>query len=96
VVKTLNFGKVSYWIGRAGVQANKVIVPMNFLMLVYLTVQEQAWVLVLLPFVFCVGMLGLWFDNKKVIESELEYWFSRTPGFRRMEEKLDKLLEDKC
>jgi len=31
-----------------------------------------------------------------VIEQSEDYWFSRTPGFRRMEEKLDKLLEDKC
>lgn len=89
----MDFGKISYWIGRAGVQANKVIVPANFLMLIYLTTQEEPLWLLALPIAALGFLLFLWFDHKKVIEGELSYWFQRTPEFREMLERLRRLDE---
>ena len=80
----MNFGKYSYWIGRMGVQANKILVPGNTLMLVYLTAQQQPWVILVIPIGVVALLLFMFFDHKKVIEGELSYWFMRIPEFREM------------
>ena len=90
---SIDFGKVSYWVGRAGVQANKVIVPANFLMLIYLTTKENPIWFVVLPFAAVGFALFLYFDHKKVIEGELSYWFRRTPEFREMHNDLKEIKE---
>ena len=87
----VDFGKISYWIGRAGVQANKVIVPANFMMLIYLTTKENPIWFVLLPFAAVGFTLFLWFDHKKVIAGELSYWFNRTPEFVEMKEDIEEI-----
>lgn len=87
----IDLGAISYWIGRGGVQANKVIVPANFLMLIYLTTQENPMWLLLLPFAGLGFLLFLWFDHKKVIEGELSYWFNRTKEFRKMASDLEEI-----
>ena len=86
-----NLGKISYWVGRTGVQANKFIVPSNFLMLVYLTTKENPMWLWVLPVAAVVGLLFVWFDHKRVIEGELTYWFDRNPRFRKMQEDLEEI-----
>ena len=87
----VDIGKISYWVGRAGVQANKIIVPANFAMLVYLTTQENPLWVMLIP----LGIVGfavfLYFDHTKVIEGELSYWFRRTPEFREMQSDIKEI-----
>lgn len=87
----MNLGKISYWIGRAGVQANKIIVPANFLMLIYLTTRENPLWLLLLPFGVAGFALFMYFDHKKVIEGELGYWFDRNPRFQAMQNDLEEI-----
>lgn len=89
----VDLGKISYWIGRAGVQGNKIIVPSNFLMLIYLTTQAEPIWLLILPFAAIAFILFLYFDHKKVMEEELSYWFRRTPEFREMHENLQILVD---
>jgi hypothetical protein len=80
----VNFGKYSYWIGRMGVQANKILVPGNTLMLLWLTAEKEPLILFAIPLGVIAMAVFVFFDHKKVIEGELSYWFMRTPEFREL------------
>ena len=101
VVKTLklDLGVISYWYGRLGVQANKIMIGTIYLITIYEMIQVNTLAVFLLP----LGLAGLavlgFIDNNKAIEGELAYWFKRNPEFRKMvarQKKIIKLLEDKC
>ena len=72
-------------------QGNKIIVPMNYLMLLYLAAETQPLFWLALP----LGAAGLaaliWFDNKSVMEEELAYWTDRNPRFRKMIEDIEEI-----
>ena len=87
----LMFGKISWWIARTGVQANKIIVPANFAMLVYLTTKENPIWLTLIPFVLIGGMMFMWFDRKKVVGEELAVWFDLNPRFKIMQKDIEEI-----
>jgi len=80
----VNLGKYSYWVGRMGVQANKILVPGNTLLLLWLTAEKEPLILLAIPLGVIAMALFVLFDHKNVIEGELSYWFMRTPEFREM------------
>lgn len=63
---------------------NRFVQPANFLMLIYLTSQEQPLAWLLLPAGLTFIVLWIWFDHNKVLESELDYQFKRNPMMRDM------------
>ena len=89
----MNLGKLNYWFGRVLTAGNRVVQPMNFLMLIYLTSKEQplAWLLVPAGFIFA----GFWyaFDTRKVIHGELAEWFDRNPRFVEMQSDIKEIKE---
>lgn len=80
----MNLGRLNFWFGRVLAQGNKVLSPLSFLMLVYITIQEQPMFLLMIP----VGVIGIifwiWIDTRKVLEEELDYGYRRVPMLREM------------
>ena len=80
----MNYGKINYWFTRVTTMANRFIQPANFLMLLFLTAQEQPLALLLLPVGIIAAGLWIWFDHHNVLESELDYQYNRIPTIRQI------------
>ena len=87
----MNLGKISYWIARTGVQANKIIVPANFFMLIYLTTKENPMWVYLIPVALVCGFLFMLLDRKKIVGEELAHWFTLNPKFRKLEKDIEEI-----
>lgn len=85
----INLGKISYWIGRTGVQANKLIVPSNFFMLVYLTTKDNPVWIYIIPVAIVGGIIFMLIDRKKIVGEELAHWFDLNPRFTKMEKDIE-------
>ena len=89
----LAYGKASFWVGRGLLWVGRIIQPLNFLMLVYLTIQKEPIVLVMIPICAVAGLWMLKFDNKNVVEAESNYAFDKSPRFVKMEKDITEIKE---
>ena len=87
----LTLGKISYWIGRTGVQANKIIVPANFVMLVYLTTQNNQMWIYAIPIAVCGGIAFMLLDRTKIVGNELAHWFDLNPRFIKIQKDIEEI-----
>lgn len=82
-------GKLKAMYGRSAMYVGLV----NFLMLIYLTLRDPA----IEPWMMAAGLAGLVFvvllDVKYVMRFEQEYIMDMTPNVRRIEEKVDRILD---
>ena len=87
----MNLGKISYWYGRLGVQANKIMIGTVYLITLYEMAVREPLAIFLLP----LGLIGLavlgYVDHRKAIEQELAYWFDRNPRFNEMKRDLEEV-----
>ena len=90
----MNLGKLSYWIGRTGVQANKIIVPANFFMLVYLTTKENPMWMYLIPAALIGGIIFMLIDRKNIVGNELAHWFDLNPRFKQMQKDIEEIKNE--
>ena len=86
-----NFGKMNFWFARLLSQGGRITQPMNFLMLIFLTAQEQPLAWLLIPIGVIFSGVWVWFDVKKVAGAELTEWFDRNPRFTKMQNDIEEI-----
>ena len=89
----LSLGKLNYWWGRLMVMGGRFLTMANFVMLLYLTSQEQWFVILLVPIGIVLSLAYVWFDRKRVVEQELDTWFSLNPRLVGMEKDIQYIKE---
>jgi hypothetical protein len=84
-------GGAYYWLGRAAVLASRVLQPVNFIMLVFLTSQNDPWMWLSIPGI-AIGLgVWLWFDKTHVVDDEMRAWFSRVPQLEEMRDDIKEI-----
>jgi hypothetical protein len=89
----VNIGKHNYWFARVLSQGNRFVQPMNFIMLIYLTAQQEPLAWLLLPTGILFAGFWVWLDKKGVNSEEWTEWFDRNPRMVGMQNDLMEIKE---